>query len=488
MPLLCELGWHRADPLARWNHGYYFSKCGRCGRDLVRTAFAGWQVPQGFKVVWQAQPPAGVEDVQLVPEREAPVASTFVEIHSFDDGNATEPPAAPVTSEEQGEAPPQDMAVEVEELAGTPSEAADEISDLKPPAEAEVEEAELPFDAPDAIEEQFAIEESSLAQETASQPGGSPITDEPASASSGLVDGPEAGAVELPIQEVLRQLGEGQVPEREAAESAGEAAPEPPLVVDPAPALPPRIRRGAIPDFMNDDPGEDLLESMSEPPRRELRAIAYEDDADFDDDPEDRDHRADHEAGEKSAALSSSDGTEPAVVAMAPAVGARSVARQKILGERDPSSSSSRRGGEGDPNAGSRRAKAAATIAASFGVVMLAAALTARPDMRASQVTEQPGVAADQAVQPLPSRESQTAQAKLASDSKAKAEAEAKGFVTASLLNCRSSPAEEAKPVRRLRRGEPVQVLAMEPAWASVSHKGRQCWASSRYISEQEPL
>jgi hypothetical protein len=131
------------------------------------------------------------------------------------------------------------------------------------------------------------------------------------------------------------------------------------------------------------------------------------------------------------------------------------------------------------------------TIAASFGVVMLAAALMARPDMRPSQVT-QPAVADEQAVEPSTLPPQQTAQAKSGAEAeaeaRAKAEAEAKRFVTASLLNCRSSPAEEAKPVRRLPRGEPVQVLAMEPAWASVSHKGRQCWASSRYISEQEPL
>jgi hypothetical protein len=151
-----------------------------------------------------------------------------------------------------------------------------------------------------------------------------------------------------------------------------------------------------------------------------------------------------------------------------------------------------RLGAEGDPTASSGRAKAAVTIAASFGVVMLAAALMARPDMRPSQMAQQSTMAAQQAVQPTTPQPQETVQAKSGAEAetkaKADAEAEAKRFVTASLLNCRSSPAEQAKPVRRLRRGEPVQVLAMEPAWASVSHKGRQCWASSRYISQQEPL
>jgi uncharacterized protein YraI len=114
---------------------------------------------------------------------------------------------------------------------------------------------------------------------------------------------------------------------------------------------------------------------------------------------------------------------------------------------------------------------------------MLVAAVMAQPGNRFGQVQPPPTKAAKPAVQ-LASRSVATPQVEANSE----AEAEAKRFVTASLLNCRSSPAEAAKPVRRLRRGEPVQVLAMEPAWASVSHKGRQCWASSRYISEDEPL
>ncbi|MEA3040396.1 MAG: hypothetical protein QOE79_2909, partial [Sphingomonadales bacterium] len=57
-PLLCLLGRHKPRPLARWNHGYYFTSCERCGLDLVRTAFSGWHEPRGYRVVWQAQPPA----------------------------------------------------------------------------------------------------------------------------------------------------------------------------------------------------------------------------------------------------------------------------------------------------------------------------------------------------------------------------------------------------------------------------------------------
>ena len=67
MPLICSLGFHRPPPIARWNHGYYFSKCKRCGADLVRTAYGRWQVPKGFRVIWQAQPPAHAEAATLEP-------------------------------------------------------------------------------------------------------------------------------------------------------------------------------------------------------------------------------------------------------------------------------------------------------------------------------------------------------------------------------------------------------------------------------------
>jgi hypothetical protein len=597
MPLLCELGWHRADPLARWNHGYYFSKCGRCGRDLVRTAFAGWQVPHGFKVVWQAKPPAGAEDVQLVPEQEAPVAAAPTEIQASHDRGAGETMATLVANEESaGQPVQQETAVAVEEpvaptgqppeetgfapevapaeaevrveapteaeaeveaeeaLAGAEAEAEAEAeigigagaeteteagveteaeaeagteAGVEPEAEAEGEiEAELPFDAPALVDEQPAVEEGGSTSEAAAQDEEVPAEEELTPAYTSLVDDPEPRAAELPIQEVLRQLKQGEVPERDdevgerdAEEAAGEIAPaaaaEPPPAVEPAPVARVRIQRGAIPDFMNEDPEEDLLESMSHPPRREQPATVHEDETGLDDS-KDRDQRAADEApgpaepspvsqvaalaAPATAAAAAAADVPPAtaipgssaIATEEPGGEAISATRDEIRAEPDPLPQPARLGAEGDPTASSGRAKAAVTIAASFGVVMLAAALMARPDMRPSQMAQQSTMAAQQAVQPTTPQPQETVQAKSGAEAetkaKADAEAEAKRFVTASLLNCRSSPAEQAKPVRRLRRGEPVQVLAMEPAWASVSHKGRQCWASSRYISQQEPL
>jgi hypothetical protein len=66
MPFLCRLGWHKPKPVARWNCGYYFTTCARCDRNLVRTAYGRWHVPHGYRVVWQAHPPANAVSAALV--------------------------------------------------------------------------------------------------------------------------------------------------------------------------------------------------------------------------------------------------------------------------------------------------------------------------------------------------------------------------------------------------------------------------------------
>ena len=71
MPFLCRLGWHQPKPVARWNCGYYFTTCARCDQDLVRTAYGRWHVPHGYRVVWQAQPPANAVSAALVRDRAA---------------------------------------------------------------------------------------------------------------------------------------------------------------------------------------------------------------------------------------------------------------------------------------------------------------------------------------------------------------------------------------------------------------------------------
>jgi uncharacterized protein YraI len=62
-----------------------------------------------------------------------------------------------------------------------------------------------------------------------------------------------------------------------------------------------------------------------------------------------------------------------------------------------------------------------------------------------------------------------------------------RAFVTASIVNCRASPVEQAAAVKKLSRGAEVEIIAREADWLSISHKGRQCWASSRYVSPDRP-
>lgn len=77
-PLLCRMGRHKPEPVARWNDGYYFSRCRRCGADLVRTVYGRWEPPKGFRVVWRSSRPEGalgadlIEAVEIGAESPAP--------------------------------------------------------------------------------------------------------------------------------------------------------------------------------------------------------------------------------------------------------------------------------------------------------------------------------------------------------------------------------------------------------------------------------
>jgi hypothetical protein len=54
MSLLCALGGHEAGPDEVYNGGYYFARCRRCRRDMIRCG-AAWQlVPGGHRVVWRS--------------------------------------------------------------------------------------------------------------------------------------------------------------------------------------------------------------------------------------------------------------------------------------------------------------------------------------------------------------------------------------------------------------------------------------------------
>ncbi|HEY0113031.1 MAG TPA: hypothetical protein VGB59_07735 [Allosphingosinicella sp.] len=54
MSILCALGGHEAGSGEIYNGGYYFSRCRRCERDMIRCGAAWQTVPNGHKVVWKS--------------------------------------------------------------------------------------------------------------------------------------------------------------------------------------------------------------------------------------------------------------------------------------------------------------------------------------------------------------------------------------------------------------------------------------------------
>ena len=54
MSLLCALGGHEAAAGEVYNGGYYFGRCRRCQRDMIRSGAAWQMVPIGYRVVWRS--------------------------------------------------------------------------------------------------------------------------------------------------------------------------------------------------------------------------------------------------------------------------------------------------------------------------------------------------------------------------------------------------------------------------------------------------
>jgi hypothetical protein len=195
MSLLCALGRHSPRGIPRWNDGFYFATCERCGCDLVRTAFQRWHVPTGYRVVWSDRPPASRPDVALIPVS-APAAPAAPSHPPAEAGNRTE--SAPAAAASAPEPPPGHPA----------SPAAPSLSPevLAPPPEPVAPDDRASPEAPAA----------------------------PAGSHNGR----------LPIQDVLAHLN---------AEDAAKLAGETPVTPANAPA---RLRPSTW-DFMDDDPLDD---------------------------------------------------------------------------------------------------------------------------------------------------------------------------------------------------------------------------------------
>jgi hypothetical protein len=515
MPLTCELGWHRADPLARWNDGYYFSKCTRCGRDLVRTAYQRWHVPKGCKIVWQASPPESRRSATLLPADASPAAPSPAEelpiqevlrhLETRDlsnDGGVgcedqEQPPPPPTALEEVHLRRVRVAEVRVDQLL---------VSDVIRPApekQGQDEEAdpELPLGGASFNREEDAALEAAPPAEQAELPGTE-------MSSSGAEEDTTVEAAS-PVDELVPPgVAESS---SEAEEDTAVAFTAPVEDAEPeqneVPSLPPQepARRLVVDDFMTDSSDTDFWEVAARPPepkpepRINLDHLEGEDalpgatvsdmplvetvaeDDDYEDTPrfQELDERVDsiapldeeaqpelHRKGEKAGSFLS------VFTRRRPSSGDEEQPQQEETGRRLSVSGQ----------------LAVASLAAA--AVLMFASLVARPSSNASPATDRPAAA------PAPVQVAATEpRPRLAAPAPSlppapKAElfpARQKAFVTARILNCRASPVEQAGSVKKLSRGAEVEILAREAEWMSISHGGRQCWVAVRYISPDRP-
>jgi len=54
MGMMCGMLGHKADGMGVWNEGYFFGRCRRCARDLIRTDGSWTPVPRGYQVSWRS--------------------------------------------------------------------------------------------------------------------------------------------------------------------------------------------------------------------------------------------------------------------------------------------------------------------------------------------------------------------------------------------------------------------------------------------------
>lgn len=476
LPLLCALGRHKTDGLARWNAGYYFARCTRCRRDLVRTAFTRWQIPRGFRVVWQGEAGAGHAPSseplrQPAPERqvEFPIREEVAFVAAADQEPEAIAPADPVMAYAEAE-PDESMAdadvttptakahVPIEDvLRSVPGltepltegsdahsedggwfeehrfeeedvrfEPHDRLQDFAPADDApedSVEEPETPVEAQAEVMEDIVEDEPSL-------PPAPPVSSKYPVVPDFMDEGPAGIAWDAVSGHIVPRYDP-------AAPQVQEARDVPPGLLTQGWQELVRKRAQAA-----GDQGREWLRSK----RASKSRIAL--------DPRSVAAIAPEAPGSHKPQITVSD-EAPGPVAGAPA-------------ER------SSRFGHFLMNQG---AIVAATI---FGGLVLAASVIDSRNGATRTVTRPVAVVpvAPAVVTPPAAKPGALAW---------KPSYPRSAFVTAGLLNCRATASNDAETVRRLSRGAPVQILATSPGWASIAHQGRQCWVSAQHISAKRP-
>jgi hypothetical protein len=458
---LCNLGWHRVSADVRWNSGYYFSRCERCGRDLVRTIYGRWHVPRGYRVVWQKAAPAHALPLGLdrrVPAKRRP--SNLPIQHVLDQLRDVRPDTtAPLDQAPPALAPAMAAPATIEPAPAEPWAAEPVVHEPAKPVTQEpvTPQAVTPEAAPREPVPPEEVPSEPVSPDPEAQAGD--MSSDPAAAS------PSAAAETMRSSDDISQDDPAGPTEVDAPE--GLATPVPmDGGEDGGPPVPPEPLAAAPAQDHQEPPTEATPDTRSEatPPSSGPSA------EDFMDDGED-----------KSAwdSLLSSPASRP--VGKAPSANVivwtdraagfgtmfRKKLRSRALAARNRLVRASRRARERLDKIDVPPATATLAGLAGGAAVSILAGVLAIAALLAEGNRDQQSSVADRTIDQRPGT---------------------RGFVTASLLNCRAAPVRQGRLVRRLGRGEEIEILANDANWASIDVQGRQCWVQARYVSAARPL
>lgn len=505
LPLLCALGRHKTDGLARWNAGYYFARCTRCRRDLVRTAFTRWQIPRGFRVVWQGDGfPAPVADMHR------PAVAGQVEFPLRD-----EPPGELAGRAADDTPDLRERQVEIDSGDTAAAERADDMPDV---------------DAVDTQDDDAAVDDApDIASGAPSWFDRDHDLDHEVrfDANDRLADYRADEPVDARHADDVQEADDaGPVDDAELAGDAPEVVPETAPVEPPAP--PASSKYPVVPDFMDEGPGGvgwDVVSGHIVPQRG--TPDGHANDGPGDEQPnarkdvptgllsqnwQDLVRKRAQGAGEQGRQwLRSRRAAQPRPVPVpVPVVALTEVppppAERPLppVAEDAPAPVSKPHITVSDAPAAPVTRIATATSAPRavrandllmqyspilaalvFGALVFAAAVV---DGRNSQRVVRSDMSVIEPVRagltpPTTrsgaARPSSPAWVPLSSDV---------AYVTAGFLNCRAAPENDAEILRTIERGQSLRVLGNTPGWVDIIHGSQRCWVSRTLVSVTKPV
>lgn len=437
MTPLCNLGWHRISLNVRWNRGYYFSRCERCGRDLIRTIYGRWHEPRGYRVVWQANAPS-------CPNPPPPSSGRRPSLpiqHVLDR----------LKYDHEGVAQRTSTTLESGSLEASASGAGE-----GQPGEAR---------RTDLLEQHHGTSSGGLQQpEPVLEPPAAIVQDQQRGSHADAGDHvPVASQVPGEAEGLPGDRGEPTWPGRTPMQVSRPAATVPAEQAPPGPLPGP-------PSAAKSPSGTDPVSATEQPPDSAFSATS---------------HAQDFMAGDEgeSAWESLLNFPNPALAHKTAGPFGQAARRSGparfdgLLGQVTRLAASARRNG---PNRlrrfvrlnlkGAEIPPATATLAGLAG---------------GAAVSILAGVFA---ISLLLARGSEHGTSSVPAINNLSPAVATTGYVSASLLNCRTAPAREAGVARRLGRGDEIDILANDSGWASIGIRRRQCWVQARYISLVRPL